>query len=220
MSCTTPDRRPSRPRIFLPDGLADERPNPYRVRAAPPVVVDVVAGREVARPAAAPEPAPVAAGEAATWRCSLKAAEMLCRLLDLPVADGEPAARIRAVADAAVAQHRASCAFAGRSPQGSDVWALPRGVRRIGLVFATGADAPGQRTIVLVLTPSKMEADYPTAAGGPTDWRLRHLRGLYALQALETLADEQGPDSEAARHLAAVQAADEADMLAVLGDVP
>lgn len=208
--------------MFFPDGLADDVPSGARAARALPSSPEVVARvdgqvRVVRRSMPAPVPAPD--GEP-VWRCSLRAAELLCRLLDLPVADDAQPADLRAVADAAIAAARPQCVPAGRSPQGSDVWALPRGVRRVGLVFARGAELPGQRTVVFALTPTKMEADYPAAGQGQTDWRVRHLRGLYALQALEALADEQGPDSDAARHLAAVQAATEEDMRAVLGDVP
>ncbi len=118
---------------------------------------------------------------------------------------------------ARVAAARGACVLAGRSPQGSDVYALPRGVRRIGLVLARGADRPGVKTIVCALSPAKMEVEYPTGDGEPRDWQDTHLRGLLALEALDALADEAGPDSPAAAQRRLVRESTLAEVRALLG---
>lgn len=217
-NCSAIRRSARAPRIFLPEGLADDlaagRPiNAFRAAPAAPVEVVVRDPKGRERPVAPQAPRPV--GEVA-WRCSLSAATMLRDLLDLPVGDEDPRA-LRQAADDALASARASCTFAGRSPQGSDVWALPRGNRRIGLVLASGADLPGIRTIVCVLTPAKMDQEYPAGAP-PIDWREAHLRGQYALRALELLAEEGGPDSDAARHLAIARGSTGDELQAMVGD--
>lgn len=199
-----PLSRPRRPRIFFPDGIADDGPLVERRGTGGRTVADAANDVPVV-------PAPPAAQ---AWRCSLKAALLLRDWLDGFDGAGEDPARIRAAADEAIAAVRDQCTFAGTSPHGSEVWALPRGSRRIGLVFATGAEAPGARTIVLALSPMRMDADYP--AGEHPDHATTHLRGLLALRALDMLADEAGPDSDAARQRALVRESTAAELKSLL----
>lgn len=217
------------PRLFIPDGLVDAPRAPHsppptpaptrpRLRAFAPLP-EV----SVRRPSGRVEPArptPPAPPPELVWRCSLRAAQDIARHLDLAIPPDAPPDEIRAAADAAVAAARGACVLAGRSPQGSDVYALPRGIRRIGLVMASGADRPGVKTIVCALSPSKMEVEYPTAEGEPRDWQDTHLRGLLALEALDALADEAGPDSPAAAQRRLVRESTPAEVRALLGRTP
>lgn len=203
---------------FFPDGLADAPtsfPRPLHKGAAVPRSPEVLrraSGGRLAQvapsaPAAPPALTPVAE---ARWVCSQTAAERLRTYLDLRGDDA------RAAAESAVEAARSLCQPCGRSPYGSEVWAIPRGLRRVGLVFAVGAEAPGERTIVTALGPDKMDVEYPV--GPPRDWRVEQWRGRAALAALDALADEAGPGSEAARQRDLVRGATPDDLCAMLGE--
>jgi hypothetical protein len=208
------------PRLFLPEGRVDapRAPRPLRpLRPALPEVLVRGAGRStVVRPAPVEELAPTTPTEP-TWVCSLRAAQDLVRHLGIDVPPDIEPRKLRETADEIVRAARKSCVLAGRSGQGSDVYALPRGIRRIGLVMASGADRPGVRTIVCALSAAKMEEQYPTDSGEPRDWQVLHERGMLALQVLDDLAEEAGPDSQAARMRDLVRGSSFEEVRAMLG---
>ena len=212
----------SLPRMFVPEGRVDApRSAPRPPRLAPvEVLVRPAAGRPLASRTLAPvEPSPADLAEP-RWVCSLRAAQDLVRHLGIEVAPDIEPRKLRETADGIVRAARKSCALAGRSAQGSDVYALPRGIRRIGLVMASGADRPGERTIVCALSPAKMEEQYPTDQGEPRDWEVLHHRGMLALQVLDDLAEEGGPDSQAARMRDLVRGSTFDELRAMLGRSP
>lgn len=141
------------------------------------------------------------------WEASSAAAQRLAAYVQLPAST--TANELRDAATRALAAARPRCVFAGRSPRGCDVWALPVGGRRIGLVFGA-SDPEGVRTVVLILSPDKMDEAYPTGEPLP-DWQLELARGTAALSALGELAaaDPKGP---AAAAYARISCASEADL--------